>query len=512
MKRISLIHYFLFFSILVFTACSNEDEDEDNPGGGTGGSGEANKALVLSEGSQSIETGGSISMKAQFVDVDGNVSDASSVKWESSNSSTAQVSGGTIAALQPGTTTITATVEEDGNTYTAKASFSVIQKNAAYQVLPGAITWEEGVPHDFFFTGVYLGQGTASFSYKSNDESVVKVNGNRLEIVGAGETTITATISANGNTYTQEIPVLILGKIQAPLPVTRIEISPGTHEMFPGDNKTFEAKAYNSADEEVSDVNFSWSVGNDTIGSITQAGVFTAQDLGKTSVKVTAQGISAQAEVFVYPDSMVYITPIFKEIDPGGNHQFSAKVYTVDKTDTTYAEISNQPTITWLIPEFDFPDMGIDQSLLDALFNFATVDASGKVTVKSNALAGNVTSLNAYVKGRPGIAAGGAAVMVGTGIGGGGGGNTPCGTGSATDITLSPSGPINLNLFSNSSATLSASPVGDNSATVKFSSSDQTVATVDEDTGDITATGAGTATITVCSGNITKTVTVNVTM
>ena len=92
---------------LTFSACKKDDPSED-----------LNKVLVIDNGARSIEPGESLTYTASFVDEQGNVSAASSVQWSSENTSVVSISAsGVVSAAGFGTTTITATVQEDGTTH-----------------------------------------------------------------------------------------------------------------------------------------------------------------------------------------------------------------------------------------------------------------------------------------------------------------------------------------------------------------------------------------------------------
>jgi hypothetical protein len=143
--------------------------------------------------------------------------------------------------------------------------------------------------------------------------------------------------------------------------------------------------------------------------SINQSGLVTAKYEGFATIYATIMGVRAQAQVQVLPDSVLIITPYFVSANAGATQQFTANLYQVSRTTK---QIVNSPltlpsNLTWNIPSFSqyVPALSI--------FDIATVDANGLVTVKSNATTGFSTAIQAYI---PGSGVGGAALLsVGTG-------------------------------------------------------------------------------------------------
>lgn len=507
MNKLTRLFYLLAVVLLAIGSysCSSDDNDDpapgnNNPGDTTPTTGNEEKSLIIKEGAQGLELGQSTKLTAEFVTTEGTVQAATGVQWSSSDESVATVSSnGNVQARGQGSATITAKVTEGNTNFQSQVSVGVAQANLPFYIVPGAVVWEVDVPHLIALEEVYLGTGTApTVSYSIADESVVGIgSGNLLEFKKAGETTITASFTLDGSQYTQVIPVLVVGPLPTPLPVARVEVSPNPHTIFTGESKVFTAKAFNSAGEEVTGETVVWAVKEDsagnTLGTIDQSGNFTANEAGETTVLATIKGVTGRATVSILPEKFLSVEPFFVEVAAGGTQQFSANAYEVNKADTTYSQFTPTGTVSWFtINDIPFlPAVG-------------TIDQNGLFTVNSNALPGLPSFVGAEIQSEN--LEGGAMILVK--LGGVGPNPSTCGTGNPTGITIT-NPTINMSV-TDFGVTIDATPVGDPAATIKYSTQDVTVISVNEDSGEVTPVGVGTGTVTLCSGSITETVTVNV--
>jgi hypothetical protein len=209
-------------------------------------------------------------------------------------------------------------------------------------------------------------------------------------------------------------------------------------------------------------------------------------------------GIIGQAEVLVNPDTIIIVEPFQFSLAPGATKQFTAKAYNL-RTNTLLTGITN---FIWEVPTYGIP-----------IFDIATVNSTGLVTMRSTATPGLATMVIARTN-SPTVMEGGATLTVSMSQG------EDCGTGNpdVATINVAQGNTINLSLISTPMVSLTVSaldgtgnPVSGDPA-LKYNSSNINVATVGTD-GTVTATGQGTATITICSGTFaSKTVTVNVSL
>ena len=461
---------------LTFSSCK-KDKDADKE-----------KVLVITNGAQSIKPDGQLTYTAQFVSVDGTVSAATGVSWSTSNTTVASVSAaGVVAVAGVGATTVTATVTEGDNTFTASVPLG-ISSVTAFAVVPSAIIWEPS--GSMQLETFYLGTASPSYTYSSSNSAIASVNGSGVvSFHGVGSCTISVTASTYPNNPFI-IPVLVVGVPTVTLPVTRVAVTPASASLFRGETAQLTAQAYNP-DGAVSKT-FLWASSDASIATVDASGRVTANGLGTAYITATADGISGQAEIYVSPDTVIEVTPFIANIRAGASMQFTAKAYNV-RTGGTY--LPGITAFNWFIPSYGIP-----------MFDFATVNASGLVTVNSNAFVGNMTFVAATLAGNPEV--GGAAVVMVS--------MCDCGVGNPAVASISVTGPINLSLTGNPSGQINATARDAGGAVVsnpdlRYCVDDMAVASVDDQTGQVFATGPGTTTVRACSGGYAEgTTTVNV--
>ncbi|MFM7023360.1 MAG: Ig domain-containing protein [Flavobacteriales bacterium] len=477
--------------LVFFTACKKDDDKKDDSDKGS-----ENYVLVIDNGPITLEPDESTSYSAHLIDKSGNIKTASGVKWSTSNSAVATIStSGGVSVVSSGVVYVKATVEIDGSTLTAEAPLQ-IRMPSLFSVVPGGIVFYAGesiqLEKVFFNAG-----GTPSYTYSSDDASVASVNNTGLvSLLKEGSTLIHVKATVNGNESEVIVPILVMGEIKISLPVTKVKVTPSSSDLFKGDQVTLSAKAYDMNDAEVS-TPFSWSSADDAIATVDANGVVTAKGIGSVNISATAKGVSGMAEILVSPDTIVIVDPMMISIAAGGSKTFTAKAYNAK----TMTQINSITQFNWMIPSY-----GI------SMFDIGSVDANGKVTIKGDAMPGMSSVVIATVPGASEYVGG--AALVSVAIGGG----ADCGSGNpdVATITIAQGSSANLSITGTSQITLTATAKDANNNIVanpalKFHSDNLQAASVDENTGVVTATGPGTAVITVCSGGYaSKQITINV--
>lgn len=473
--------YFRLFALLLLTglafASCKKDKDADQE-----------KALVISNGAQSIQPDGSLTYTAKFVHGDGTTTAATGVSWSSSESAVATVSSaGVVTVAGVGTTTVTASVTDESGTYTASVPLGIAAPTV-FAVVPSAIIWEASgsMQLETFF----LGTASPTYTFSSSNAGVASVSGTGVvSFHGVGSCVITVTASTHPNNPFL-VPVLVVAPPTVSLPVTRVEVTPASASLFRGETQQLDAQAY-SPDGPV-DRTFAWVSSDPAIAQVDASGRVTARGIGNAYIYATADGITGQAEVYVSPDTIIEVTPRIGSIAAGSSLQFSAAAYNIRTGGTPIPSLN---TFTWLIPSYGFP-----------MFDFATVNGTGLVSVNSNAMPGNMTFVAAQVPGRDDLVGVGI-VMVSL---------CDCGLGNPDVASISVSGPINLSFMSSPTAQANATARDAGGAVVanpelRYCVDDMTVASVDPETGFVTAAGPGTTTLRVCSGGYAEgTATINV--
>lgn len=464
---------------------------------GNNGSTAQKKQLVIKTGAKSIEPGASITYEVVLVDESGTESTPSSVTWSSESSEIATINAsGAITTAGTGSTIIKASVTDNGVTYTASVVLNIAVPGV-FGVVPSALVMYPGeiVP----LLPVFFTTDNPTYTYTSSNTSIATVdNQGFITAVSAGNVNITVAANTSSGNPEVIVPILIVPEIIVPLPVVKVTIDPGSVDLFKNDTKQLSAKAFDFNGAEVNET-FTWSSSNSSIVSVDNNGLITANEVGETYIQATAKGITAQAEIYVSPDTVVIVTPFMASIGQGATKQYTAKAYNARTSPIT--ELTAVTSFNWEIPSYG---PGFE------LFDVGTVNSSGLVTVKSNASIGAQSFVIASVPG--------SSTAVGVGIISVSFFSADCGTGNpdVASINITNTAPIEMSLSGNPVVSINAEAKDTNGATVsnpalKYSSSDTNVIIIDENTGEMNAVGMGTSTITVCSGSYASSdITVNV--
>ncbi|MFR0558996.1 Ig-like domain-containing protein, partial [Pseudoscardovia radai] len=299
-------------------------------------------------------------------------------------------------------------------------------------------------------------------TWKSSDDSVATVSNGKVTAVKAGTATITAT-SSNGKSATATVTVN-----PATVPVTGVTISTDSLKLVEGQNGTLTASVTPS---NATDKTITWSSSDDSVATV-NGGIVTAVKAGTATITATSSnGKSATCTVTVTAKT-VAVSEV--TVEP------SSLTLTVDEYNAVSATVkpdnATDKTVTWT---------SLDPSV-------ATVDNTGLV----HGVAKGSTFLIAK--------AGGKSATVTVTVKDAEPQPVP-----VTGVTISTD---SLKLVEGQNGTLTASVTPSNATdkTITWSSSDSSVATVNN--GIVTAVKAGTATITAKSSNgksATCTVTVN---
>ncbi len=477
---------FLIFLTSTFIAC----EKEDNKGNST-------QVLVIENGAINTAPDQNISYKAALIDVEGNRSSATNVQWSSSDNSIVNISSNgltTIAAS--GNATITAKVEINGTTLTATAPIQV-QAPSLFAVSPSAILVDNQFPN-IELTPIYLGTQTTSYTYSSSNTSVVTVSASgEVHVIGVGNCQITVTATGLSSSFI--IPVSIIAVPTIKLPIVRVVIHANYSDYLKTETEQYTAKAYDLDGNEVN-TTFQWSVEDNSVATIDANALLTATALGKTKIRAMASGVIGSVEINVHPNKVLVLDPYYTSISAGNTKTFTAMQHPVVRTagELTLGAGVATTNVNWSIPTYGF-----------SIFDIATVNNTGTVTIKSNAQIGLSTMLlaedkiDAEIYGVSSIS-----VAVAT--------NCSCGTATNGAAAIQLTSPANVSLSLGQTAQIQATVVDANGVTISganlsYCSADIQVADVDA-TGEISATAFTTnsTTITVCHGNLSKTITVNI--
>ncbi|MCP4443037.1 MAG: hypothetical protein GY810_29375 [Aureispira sp.] len=480
--------------LITFNSCKKE---EPNPKSTNNSNTE--KVLSIENGAVTSKPDGSVNYSAVLIDKEGNRSPASNVTWASSNTTVATIaSSGQINIASTGVSTISASVTIDGEKIMAEAPLN-IKVAGVFVVAPSAILVDTEFPN-IQLEPVYLGMNSTTYSYQSSNTAIATVSSTGdVNFVGSGDCYLTVTANDLDGKPSVVIPVVVLPVPQVKLPITRITVSPATHSILKSETAQFTAKAYDSDGNEAT-TTFTWSVDDETIASIDASGNISPKKIGTTKVRALAEGVVGEAELIVAPDKVILVDPYYVTISPSKSKQFSATQYQVVRNNGELAlgSASTPSNLKWEIPTYGF-----------SMFDIATVDNSGNVTVKSNASPGLMTYVMVSDPNDAEIQPGIGSVSVAMAS------SCNCGTASSDAVNINISSATTVSLSLGQTAQIQAEVVDAlgnavSGATIAYCSDDVQVADIDA-SGEIsiTAITQNATTITLCHGSLSKTITVN---
>jgi hypothetical protein len=392
---------FLAIAALAFSISSCKKDETS--------SGTKKFALVIENGAQGLALGGSVTFSAVLVGTDGQIVVPSSVAWSSSVADAGSFTGSTFVSASAATTIVTATATYDGATYTASVPVGIHESASLFTVVPSAIVWSTNSGSIQLET-VYFGTSSASYTFSSSNSGVASVDANGLvSFSGTGNCAITVNASIGGQSSQFVVPVLVVGDPGVDLPVSRIELTPGSGTMFRNETLQFSAKAFNSKNEDVSSSSsFEWSVvpAEDEEGNqepipvtVNSSGLVSSTGaVGHAYLRVKSMGVTASAEVAVYPDTIVMVSPFHADfggftVDPFTGQitqnptsgSFTATTYKIDRiafrnnAPNYLTNIGNLGGLKWELPLTGIP-------IIDQQLNIVTIanPNAATTTISSN--------------------------------------------------------------------------------------------------------------------------------
>ncbi len=192
----------------------------------------------------------------------------------------------------------------------------------------------------------------------------------------------TAMIRAVSGGVTSE-PVMIT--VEAP-PVMTVTVTPVMASIEEGESQQFEAVVTRSDGMVVTDAMVSWASSNEMVASIDQSGLATGVSAGEATITATADGVSGMATLTVTepPPQMIAsitVNPTSMMFEVGGTFQFEATAWTSDGM---------------MIPDVSFA-WSSDDTGVATVDDTGLVTATGAGTAMITAMADGVTSMPATV-------------------------------------------------------------------------------------------------------------------
>ena len=385
------------------------------------------------------------------------------VNWSSSNTAVATVQDGKVLAIAPGVATIIVTTEDGGKT----ATCNVVVKAKTYPVTGVTLdkTSAELTEGDKITLKATVSPENASnknVTWSSNNTSVATVNNGEVTTVSPGTATITVTTEDGGKTAT--CVVTVKARVY---PVTGVSLDKTNANLVEGESITLTATI---TPENATNKNVNWSSSNTAVATV-QNGKVLAVSPGVATITVTTEdgGKTATCNVVVkaktYPVTGVTLDKTSAELTEGDKITLRA---------TVSPENASNKNVTW---------SSNNTSVATVNNGEVTAVAPGTATITVTTEDGGKTATCVVtVK---------AKVYPVTGV-----------TLDKTSAELTEGDKITLKA--------TVSPENASNKNVSWSSSNASVATVNN--GEVTAVAPGTATITVITEDGGKTATCVVTV
>ena len=388
--------------------------------------------------------------------------------WTSSNPDVATVAeDGTVTAIAPGNTTITATSNDGGKTASCEVSVAKRVIPVESVTLSGETSVTAGDTVTFTYTITPSDATVQDVKWSSSDESVIKVDADGTAVVlKNGVATITVTTVDGEKTASAKI-------LASPLLVSSLSLDVTSLTLAAGEEGKLVATV---APENATNKELSWKSLTTSVATVDAEGNVKAVKPGTAKIRVsTTDGskLNAECEVTV-TKAKVAVTGVSLDntlllISVGESRKLSATVKPSGATNKEVSWTSNNESV-------------------------ATVDSNGNVKgLKEGSATITVTT-------KDGSKTATCKVTV----------SKPVSTIAVTGVSLNKTS-LSLTVGESQSLSATVSPSNASDKSVSWKSSNTSVATVDG-SGNVKAVKAGTATVTVTTKDGSKTATCKVTV
>ena len=373
------------------------------------------------------------------------------VTWSSSDATIASVDQtGKVTAVKSGKATITAAAGEKS----ATCSVTVTTPVQSVSLDRTSVTLEVGQMTTLFATVSPNDADEKTVTWTSSNVAVASIAGGVVTAMSEGTAVIKASVGGKEASCTVTVQKAVVA-------VTSVTMNKSTLSLTKDQSETLTATV---APENATDKTVTWSSSDATIASVDQTGKVTAVKSGKATITAAAGEKSVTCEVTITtPVQSVSLDLTTVSLEEG---QTTTLMATISPND------ADEQKVTW----------STSNSATATVANgVVTAVAEGTAVIKASA-GGKEASCTVTVK--KGVVA-------------------------VTSVTLNKT---TLPLTKGQSETLTATVTPDNATdkTVTWSSSDATIASVDQ-TGKVTAVKSGKATITAAAGEKSATCEVTVT-
>jgi uncharacterized protein YjdB len=300
-------------------------------------------------GTDSVRLGKTASWTVETRDASGNRLTGRKISWSSSNPNIATVdASGVVTGVAFGSTSITA---RSGDA-TAQTTVTVQQAVASVVLFPSNSSVARGSSQNLTVAvtdaaGRALTGRTVAFSSSRPDIATVNGNGTVLA-VAEGRATITALAVLDQVSGSATVDVV-------PVSVSSISITPaGGQTVFEGATLQLSAVLRDGTGNILTGRPVSWTTSNQSIATVSSAGLVTGAALGTTQITAESEGKTASTQVSVLPRpiSTIALTPNPAAVAMNASIQLSVDIRDANGNQLSLAgrsivwDSSNKPVAT----------------------------------------------------------------------------------------------------------------------------------------------------------------------
>jgi len=272
-------------------------------------------SVQITPGTVNLIVGGAQQLGTTVRDSLGNVLVGRTTQWSSSNTAVATVSAtGLVTAVSVGTATLTVTVE--GATATALLSVGPLPPAiTSLTVSPSALSLIAGQTRALAPVVVRpTGAPAAVLTYGTADPAVATVSTTGvITALTPGTATITVTATVPGNTSYSAATMTELVTVSVGAAVASVQVTPGTASIMPGSTQQLTTTVRDSSGAELTGRAVTWTTSNAAIATVSATGLVTAVAVGTATITATVGGVPGvmTLTVLALPTSItsVSVTP-----------------------------------------------------------------------------------------------------------------------------------------------------------------------------------------------------------
>jgi uncharacterized protein YjdB len=267
---------------------------------------------------------------------DGSPLEGRSVSWSSSNPGVVSVGAEGLAnAIGVGAAVVTALIEGKSGDATVTV---IVKQVATVEISPPDAQMTVGATQ--LFTATAKGSDGAALTGRTStwsiaDAAIARVDANGLvTALAPGQTSLTASIE--GKSATARV-------IVNQVPVSTVEVSPTSAQLFVGGSRQFSAVAKDAGGNPLGGRVVSWSTDLTSVATVSDSGMVTAVAPGVATVTAVIEGKSASAPIHVSPPPVaaVEVTPSSASVRVGATQQLTATLRDAD------GNVLSARTVTW---------------------------------------------------------------------------------------------------------------------------------------------------------------------